>query len=244
MNSFISDFSLTFTTRTDLEYALHQGSATRFSIAHIIASRPTTYKLPNNSGREDEDQTILSLNHRLLTHLSADLRILLIDITELSRLVNDASVTARPKLCGFPFHDNVLLFGYRLISYSPLGGPRPSSHLENIVHLGLTAFVVTFLRGFDRQLLKLPILAELIRTATQQHYDAQQGQELLLWTLFIGAASVFKQSDDAWLKPKTRQTMHNLGLQKWEDVNVILIQFPWINAVHDEAAQKLWHSLS
>ena len=237
-----SSLMLTLDTRTDLEYALHQGSATRFSTEDIAASSTAMLGLPNGLRREDENQRLPVLNYRLLRHLSVDLQNLLVDITDIAWLVNDASAKDRPKLTGFPFHDYLLLLGYRLIYTSPLGGPRPLSKVENVVHLGLTAFIVAFLRGFDRQIPDIPILSKLARSAAQENFDKEQeNQEVLLWILFIGAVSIFRQPDDAWLIPKTTQAMHALGLHTWEDVVRTLVRFPWVNAVHDKAGQALWH---
>ena len=200
---------LTFDTRTDLEYALHQGSATRFSTGDIVASSAAMFGLPNSLRREDEHRRLPVLNYRFLRRLSADLQNLLLEITDLAWLVNDASAKDRPKLNGFPFHENLLLLGYRLVHISPLGAPRPLSHVENMVHLGLTAFIITFLRGFDRRIPDIPILSELARSATQENFDnEQENQEVLLWTLFIGALLIFRQPDDAWLIPKTTRAMH------------------------------------
>jgi hypothetical protein len=236
------DLMLTLDTRTDLEYALHRGSATRFSIEDIVASSTTMLGLPNGLRRGDEATKLPVLNSRLLRQLSADLQNLLTDITDLAWLVNNASSKDGPNLSGFPFHDNLLLLGYRLIYTSPLGGPRPVSQVENAVHLGLTAFVITFLRGFDRHLPDIPILSELTRSAAQENFDdKQENQELLLWILFIGAASIFREPDDEWLIPKTLQAIHALDLYTWEDVVRTLDIFPWVNAVHDEAGQALWH---
>ena len=232
---------LTLDTRTDLEYALHQGSATRFSIREIEASSTAMFGLPNVLRREDGDEKLPVLYSWLLRQLGVDLQNLLIEITDLAWLVNDASAKDRPKFSAFPFHDKLLLLGYRLIHTSPLGGPRPISHVEDMVHLGLTAFIITFLRGFDRQIPNIPILSDLARAAAQENFEnEQENQEVLLWTLFIGAASIFRQSDDAWLIPKTARAIHALDLYTWEDVVRTLLKFPWVNAVHDKAGQALW----
>ena len=233
---------LTLDTRTDLEYALHQGSATRFSVGDIVTSSTAVFGLPNRLRREDGNQKLPVLNSRLLRQLSADLQTLLIDITELAWLVDNASAKERPKLNGFPVHDNLLLLGYRLNYTSPLGGPRPISCVENMIHVGLTAFIITFLRGFDRQIPDIPILSDLARSAAQENFDnEQENQEVLLWTLFLGAASIFGQPDDAWVIPKTTWAMHALDLHTWEDVVRTLDKFPWVNAAHNKAGQALWH---
>jgi hypothetical protein len=233
---------LTLDTRTDLEYALHQGTATRFSIEDIVASSTAMLGLPKDLRRGDETPNLPALNSRLLRLLSADLRNLLTDITDLAWLVNNVNAKDGPNLSGFPFHDNLLLLGYRLIYTSPLGGPRPVSQVENVVHLGLTAFVITFLRGFDRKLPDIRILSDLTRSAAQGNFDdKQENQELLLWILFIGATSIFREPDDAWLVPKTIQAIHALDICTWDDLVRTLMIFPWVNTIHGEAGQALWH---
>ena len=200
------------------------------------------FGLPNGFRREDENQKLPILNSRLLRQLSADFQNILLDIMDLAWLVRDANAKGRKNFNGFPFHDNLLILGYRLICASPLGGPRPISYVENLVHLSLTAFIITFLRGFDRRIPDIPILSELARSAAQENFDNEQEiQEMLLWTLFIGAASIFRRPDDAWLIPKTTQTMHALELHTWEDVVRTLVKFPWVNAVHGQAGKALWH---
>lgn len=236
---------LTLDTRTDFEYSLHEGSTTRFNIEDIVASSTAMYGLPNGLRREDNNPNLPILNSRLLRQLSADLQRLLRDVTDLAWLVNDTSVKHRPKLNGYPFHDNLVMLGYRLVQINPLGGPRRMSHVENVVHLGLTAFIISFLRGFDRRIPEIPILCELARSAAQDSFgNEQENQELLLWILFVGAASIFKHLDDAWLIPKTNQAIQTLDLHSWEDLVRTLVKFPWVNAVHDTAGQELWNRVT
>lgn len=207
-----------------------------------MANSITTLGLPIGVRREDGNSNLPVPNILLLRHMGTDLGAILTDATDLAWLVNDASARDRPKLKNFPLHDNLLLSGYRLVSTRPLSRPRPLSQVENAVHLGLTAFVLSFLRGYDRQIPNIPMLSQLARSAAQEEFDDnQESQEALLWTLFIGAAgSTFGGLDDAWLIPKTAQAMQSLGLHAWEDVVRTLVKFPWVNAVHDQAGQALW----
>lgn len=231
--------------RADLEYSLYMGSATRFSIEDIISGSTAIFGLRSNFGGQNDQNIPKVLDYRPFRQLSVDLQDLLIDTTGLARLLNDANAGQLPKLDNYIFHDTILLLGYRLVHVSPLGGPRPPSRLGNAVHLGLTAFVTTFLRKLDRTIPDIPLLSELVRSLAQEHFDDdQEYQEVLLWLLFIGRASIFKEPDDVWLIPKTAQTMHALGLHTWEDVSRTLAIFPWVNALHDPAGQALWHKSS
>jgi hypothetical protein len=95
------------------------------------------------------------------------------------------------KLDGYTFHDILILIGYRLIQICPLSGPRPASHLEGTLHLGLTAFMTTFMLGLGRKVPEFTLLSQLTRSAAQEHFDEdEESQEVLLWMLFIGKPSV------------------------------------------------------
>lgn len=154
-------------------------------------------------------------------------------------LLNEAATGRRPKLDGFLLHNSLIILGYRLLHISPLNGPRPNKHIDNAVHLGLLAFIMTFLRGLDGTLPETTILSELVRSVAQSPFgNALEMQELLLWVLFIGHNSVFAPLDDTWLIPKTTRTMHALGLHTWEDVAQVVARFPWVNALHDKASQR------
>jgi hypothetical protein len=117
---------------------------------------------------------------------------------------------------------------------SPLGGPRPTSHLNNMIHLGLTAFIMTLFPGLDGRISINPLLYDLARSAIQKYPDNEQEyQEMLLWLLFLERASIFRHLDDVWLIPKIAQTMQALGLQTLEDAAQAISKFPSVNAVHD-----------
>lgn len=197
---------------------------------------------PSNSWRrQDSKETLQIQDFRLFSLLSADLRNLLLDIAGLARLLNDANRRHGPKLNIYAFHDTLILCGYRLLHISTLGGPRPTSYLENLVHLALTAFLMTMMRGLDHKISNIPLLSYLARLAAAAHLDnEQENQEVLLWMLFIGGASIFRQPDDLWLIPKITHTMSTLGLCTWQDVVQTLVKFPWVNAVHDKAGEALW----
>jgi hypothetical protein len=228
--------------RADLENSLQQGFPTRFSIEDIY--RPAVVELLS-SFKIRSDRTVLTVrNSQIFRQLSTNLQSVLMNITHLAWVLNDAHADRIPKLCGYAFHETILLLGYDLIRISPLGGPRPTSHLDNVVHLGLTAFIMTFFRGLDGETSGSRLLSDLARSAIQQHCDSvQEDQELLLWLLFIKGASVFGQMDDAWSIAKTAETMQTLDLHTWEDVAQTISNFPWVGAVHDKAGQ-LYHAIS
>jgi hypothetical protein len=220
-------------SRADLQHSLLRGLPTRFDINDI--DRAAVVELLSSFERRCDQVLLTVLNFRLFRNVRTDLQNLLVDITRLAWVLNDAHARRIPKINGYVFHETLLLLGYRLVNISPLGIPRAESHLNNVVHLGLTAFIMTFFRGLDGKISGLPLLSGLARTAIQEDFDSErENQEVMLWLLFISRASIFKQTDDAWLIPKTAQTIQALGLHTWEDVSQTISKFPWVDVVHDK----------
>jgi hypothetical protein len=130
---------------------------------------------------------------------------------------------------------------YRLIKVSPLAGPRPTNNLEDMLHLALTAFTTTLFLGFGSALLRAPLLPASLRDSAQRYRpEDKESQQLLLWVLLVGRASVFTDLDECWLVPKMREIGVALELRTWEDIWCVLIQFPWVNLVHGRAGRALW----
>lgn len=191
------------------------------------------------SGEKDD---LGDIGLRLSTQLSADMWELFVDIRKLAWDLNDASVGRRPKMNGDELHGFLIVLGYRLVSASSLGRLRFHSHLNEPIQFGLVSFLVTFLRGLDRKTIRYPRISTLSWSAAQHDFTGQrEDQEVLLWLLFIGRVSIFTQTDDSWLIPKTKSTVQALALQSWEDARRILAKFPWVDDLHDKAGQTLWH---
>lgn len=203
----------------------------------------TTTQFPSLHLRQDNEEPSLILGQHPFKTLSANFRDLLVDMSFLASLLNNAIAGVVPKLNVTEFHKDTLLLGYRLVKLKPLGSPLEICSLQNRVHLGLTAFLVTFLQGWDRCIIQNVLLSKLLLSGVQQHFDGgQDDQEMLLWVLFIGAASSCLWKHPAWVLT-TKDAVYGLGIKGWEDVKKILAKFPWVNAVHDAAGLALWHSL-
>jgi hypothetical protein len=157
-------------------------------------------------------------------------------------MLNDATNGVGPKLnCG-AFHSDLLVIGYRLGNMYTLGGCRPKCPIENAIHLGLTAFLVTFLPGLDHRIAHNDLLSNLLLDVAQGLADdVLDIQEMLLWMLYIGAASSSQLgAHPTWIS-KSKDIIDTLKLRTWEQVKDILAKCPWVNAVHDTAGKALWH---
>jgi len=164
----------------------------------------------------------------------------LIDIISLARLFN-SNTGVGSQLNGYTFHDTIIFLGYNLVRTSSLANPRSACRLNYTVHLGLMAFLTTFLLGFCCKRQEFMLLSELARSAAQGDLDEdEQSREVLLWTLFIGGVTIFSPLDDIWLIPRIVETTLSLGLTDWGDVSQTLSNFPWVNNLHDRPGEVLW----
>ncbi|KAH8689180.1 hypothetical protein BGW36DRAFT_433944 [Talaromyces proteolyticus] len=234
----------TKTFRADLDYSLYRGTSTQFSVDDLLADadRTVTMELrPYNSSLIPR-----TLQSCLLKELSSGLWSVLQDVTTFAQSINDAISGLSPKLDCIAYHYTLVLFGYRLINIRSLNAPYLPNNVANTIHLGLMAFLTTFLVKLDHSNSEYPILYQSLRFICQvASSSVQDEQQVRLWAMFISSTSVFTRPDDySWLIPITAQTMSFLGLRTWEEVYQTITVFPWVDALHNSAAYTLWLEVS
>jgi hypothetical protein len=174
-----------------------------------------------------------------IKELREDLRESFVDTMVLARFVNVnvSEPQKRNSMDGFAFHDLLLLVGHRLIQICALGDSRQLKPLENCIHLGLLACLVTLMGSLAQRRPQYPLLASLIRTVARSDYFRQdadkEGRRALLWLLFMGRASVLTSADDEWLDGKILDAMKAGEIRTMENLSVVLSMFPWITVLHD-----------
>ncbi|KAJ0422776.1 hypothetical protein BJY00DRAFT_65680 [Aspergillus carlsbadensis] len=229
--------------RADLEYALQLGSKTLFGDDGIEALCEMGFPYVGHGEQIDWGDGS-ELDSFLTKSLRTELWAVFADMRRLGIMLNDASAGHRQKLDGVDCHCSILLLGYRLLNLNPLDEALGTamSDLENVIHLSLLAFLVTFLTGLDHRILEKPLLSRRLRlgikmlsASNDAGQQSQLVQRVIMWSLFVGSAAVFKYTEDEWLNPITQATMKTLGLYAWEDTKKALIGFPWVNALHDRA---------
>lgn len=228
--------------KVDLEYALHQGTATRFNAEDIVPYSTALFGRFNSSETNYDQALTDVINPKLSKRLATDLQTIFTDMNSLSRVMNDACEGHRPRIKPYIFLDTIILLGYRLFQISPLSGPRPFNHLENVVYVGLAVYLTAFLRGLDMKASNVPLVSDLARSVAQDHVGSERvDREVILWILFVGQATAFGEADEGWLIPKMAETMRFLGIDSWEGVSRILATFPWVSGIHGKSAQALWY---
>ncbi|KAL4943511.1 hypothetical protein BDV06DRAFT_135303 [Aspergillus oleicola] len=237
--------------RADLEYALQLGGTTLLGLEGIEFLRSSQRLLTDHEGDNSEVDIFLK------KHIGSDLRNVFAETKDLAALLNNADAGYRQKLGSTEFHNSILLLGHCLLQINPLCSSIDHderlafgmSALEDVIHLGLLAFLVTFLSGLNHRVADQPLLAQKLRSAIENMLkiiesgkEKRPGNSVLLWALFIGAVVVFKPSDDEWLIKTTSATIKALGLSSWDDIKQVLVGFPWVHALHDRASTKLCHT--
>ncbi len=179
---------------------------------------------------------------RVFKELTSGIHDVLLDVTSLAWFLNGSGGRGG-SLDGESFHSALLLLGYRLIELSPLGGLPPTRHMEQIVHLGLVAFMASLLLGLGRTHPGVPLLVKITRSAAFDHVGEDiESRELLLWLLVIGRVTKFSELDDLWLVRMTREAVLSLGLETWDDVLSTISKFPWVHCLHDKPGNTLWQA--
>ncbi|KFY40278.1 hypothetical protein V495_05502 [Pseudogymnoascus sp. VKM F-4514 (FW-929)] len=227
--------------KVDLEFALYQGTATRFAVEDVVPHSKALFGRFNGP-ENNYDRALPDLvDSNILKYLSISLLTVFTDMRSLARLMNDACAGRRPKIKPYLFLDTVLLLGYRLIQVSPLSGPRTFSSLENTVHVGLAVYILAFLRGLDMRVCEVPLLSDLARSVAQNHRGSERvDKEVILWILFVGRSAALGEADDEWLLPKMAETARSLGIDSWEGACRVLATFPWVSDVHGRLGRELW----
>lgn len=166
------------------------------------------------------------------------------NVAALSTLVNEASAGKRSKLPTVEFLRSHIWVGHKLLKYAPLSSPRSMNRVQDIAHLGLLTIISSFLCGLDRRVTENSVLSQMIRKEVSQKPD-DEDQGLLLWLLFLGAAVILQDpSHDAWLIPKTWETMQKLQVNTWSEIMGTLSKFPWISDYYEKESLALYYKVS
>lgn len=197
-------------------------------------------RFPSSHLREEGEADTLFLGQYGLVGLPAAFRGLVRDTVFLASLLNSKIGGAVPKLHAVEFYKSMLLLGYRIVELRPLYMCHGVSRNHKRVHLGLIAFLLTFLERPDREVAKSePLSRMLLEEIGKDSSTRQESQEAFLWLLFMGAVSSCLHANPSWISI-TAHTLDGLGLKTWEDVRNTLAYFPWVNTLHDPAGRAFW----
>lgn len=223
-------------SRADLEIALYFGTATRFRAEDLPGQNTATWL--RNMYKKDQKQDY-QRNENFTQHLAPSLQSNFLDLMSLSAFVGRVTAS-ETKLELYTFHDIILFFGYGLVQSRPLHQPGLTKGFESLLHLGLLAFLITFLGGLGHHANYKSVTDSLRWTIQAAHDQRDEFQKLVLWALLLGGHVLFTEADEYWLLPRLVEVTSMLKLRKWDDVEQIIVQFPWIQSIHGKTAISLW----
>ena len=163
------------------------------------------------------------------------------DMTSFCGLLNKDA--AHFRLEPYAFQGSLVSYAYRLLKICPMPERTLTDPNENAVHLGLLCFLTTMLfdKGKSHKEPYQLLASRLHKAITSIHIDGSGTRtSQLLWTLFIGAVSVFRAVDRLWLLPRIRSCLFALQITSWEDALREIIKLPWVHVVHDKSGCALW----
>jgi hypothetical protein len=171
--------------------------------------------------------------------LSSPLLDLLLDITQITRKLNDTCATN--KLEPMDYSDAVCVRLHRLLHFAPLAQQRLVDPLDDLVHLCLVAIMTTLMPEYGHNQAKYTLLSKLLNHALQQYAVVPgRNKELLIWAIFVSHATVLGDSDTQWMTLLVLETFERLGLRGWTELRLLLCQHAWICVCYDKSGEKLW----
>ncbi|KAL2373783.1 hypothetical protein BDBG_02104 [Blastomyces gilchristii SLH14081] len=217
----------------DLGLAMGTGSTPRFIQGEVswspqIARGSTTTRFP-------ELGTIHSQLDPKLLNIWADIR-------EFSRAANKADETGvkMSKSLVSQFSTSI---PYRLLhlQFDPLSLPE-------LLRLCMLAYVKNLLvkiRSVGRKMASLANKLEVALRAQQFFPETScEMAELLLWSTFVAAISIFDNFDAGWLQVLMVQTISTLGLGTWTEVRGVVKRFLWIDMIFDQPGMQVFEWIS
>jgi hypothetical protein len=140
---------------------------------------------------------------------------------------------------------NVLArLNYKILDLQPFSPVQPGSEFDAFCILAMQTFMISFWHTpcIQHELFRRlhNCLIDSIKTLVE---NGTGNDEIILWSLFVGACSIFRTFDDPWFQATTLRLARQLGLKSWDDTLLFLNKFPWIPFFHEKMARKLWAAL-
>ena len=215
--------------RCDIDVALHDGT-------------PPLLRYPGLSGDQVHAVFGSGRKHSRLAELRSDpsLACIAADISTVADFLN--SDTKHHKLEPTTYQDLIVDLGYRLLEYKPFYGLQDLDALQAALHLALTAFMTTFILQFGhRRRIPFNSLSVRLKAALHGSWTRDGGNlSFLLWALMVGGISEFGRGDHTWLLPEIRRTGNELGIKHWDNLQLAMLQYPWVRFLHEDSARQLW----
>jgi hypothetical protein len=116
--------------------------------------------------------------------------------------------------------------------------------LDNLIHLTLLAIAAGLLPNYGPQYGRYELLsAELLKAYQNFASSPGQSRTLMIWSLFVGGVTVLGEDMHPWLLPLVAQTCGELELRSWSEARLVVGEYAWLRAVHDNKGRGLWEAV-
>lgn len=151
--------------------------------------------------------------------------------------------TRFPRLSSASFTEVITQIGYKILAITATDSYNSPLSIEQFLQLAMQTFMISFWHTPCTKFQPFQLLQErLVRAVDELAINDTEHPELVLWALFIGSCSIFRDVGDPWLTSNITRLLKNVGLVTWSHTREVLSRFPWIGFFHDGAAQRLWYA--
>ncbi|KAK2013452.1 hypothetical protein LZ32DRAFT_658025 [Colletotrichum eremochloae] len=163
------------------------------------------------------------------------------DLHDFSRLANFLVKTGR-KIDPNVFQNLMTSIQYRLLYLEPI----EQSSVSETFRLGMISYIATLFLKVQGAKITLTFLAGQLRSHCQKLHVSELSTTtvrlMFVWTLVVGAISVFEECDDLWLLPKLASLRDSLG-PTWPEAKASLEKVMWMELVHSPDGIKVFQKL-
>lgn len=139
------------------------------------------------------------------------------------------------------FQEILISICYRLLEFRTLNDSRLIRDVDSAHHIGLIVFMMSlFWNNHQDWLAKPGLIAACIKEALQVE-DLED--KFVFWLLVLGCISVSGEDDMQWMAMRLHKKAQKLGVVTWDDAQNYLLEFPWMNVIHDTSGEKLWNKV-
>lgn len=160
------------------------------------------------------------------------------DIMGICALVNDKTCLFVPDL--LLFEEIVVSTCHRLLRFRTLGDSIARPDVNSMYHVGLIGFMMTTFLQFNRyRIMDYKLLSLRIRDVLKNE-PTEHANDATFWLMMVGGIWVSNEADGDWIIPKIRRLAQQRKIDTWDEAVRVAYMFPWIYALHDEPARRLW----
>ncbi|KAJ2896767.1 hypothetical protein MKZ38_005255 [Zalerion maritima] len=220
--------------KIDIVAALQHGGPTMFYLDRMSKVRDVA----TAKGLKFDRPSSLSFGDR---HGSVDphLEDVFLDVLAASRMLNGSLPGRTLDILTF-LHLQISIF-YRLLRYCPLAAENQRSDVDSTCHIGLIVFMMTVLLQHEgRSILDYRLVKRHLRGVLSSQLGDTRDTGMGLWAMCMGGIWMAGTVDLDWLFSRIWLSGERLSIQTWDDARRLLVNFPWINIVHDQPGRQLW----